>query len=415
MNTDVAIVGAGPYGLSLAAQLVQRGVDHRIFGPPMDSWATQMPADLRLKSDGFASSLCAPVGGWSLGEYCVSQELPYGDFSPRVSLDLFVDYGVAFQREFAPDLDPRMVVGIAPALGGFSLTLEGGEVLTSRRVVLAIGITHFGYVPKEFEGLGENVTHSHGHRNFGQFAGKRVAVVGAGSSATNVAAGLVNAGAHTQLITRRAEVPFQGKPDPDAPPRTRLDRLCNPTTGLGPGMRNKLCQELPDVFRHVPGERRLRAVRGHLGPMSPWWVRDDVEKGAEILTNRTVRAARSDGETVTITTTDAHGTVSDLSVDHVICGTGYWPDLDRVTFLDPTFRQALSRIGTMPELSHGFESSIPGMYFMGISAAGSFGPLLRFVVGAEFAAPRVAAHLSRRTANRRSRPAERAERLRAAA
>ena len=36
--TDVAVIGAGPYGLSLAAHLRARGADIRVFGFPMQSW-----------------------------------------------------------------------------------------------------------------------------------------------------------------------------------------------------------------------------------------------------------------------------------------------------------------------------------------------------------------------------------------
>ena len=50
----------------------------------------------------------------------------------------------------------------------------------------------------------------------------------------------------------------------------------------------------------------------------------------------------------------------------------------------------------MAKLSGGFESSAPGLFFVGPAAANSFGPLMRFMVGAEYVAPRIAPRLARR-------------------
>jgi thioredoxin reductase len=137
--------------------------------------------------------------------------------------------------------------------------------------------------------------------------------------------------------------------------------------------------------------------------MSPWWLRATVMSGADVRTRTTVSDVRVDGNTVVLKTAEANGTVAELSVDHVIAATGYAADIDRLTFIDSTIRGTLRRVGSMPELSHGFESSVPGLYFLGTAAAGSFGPLLRFVAGAPFAAPRVSAHILRRSSRRRLR------------
>src|ERR1700719_1700060 len=110
VDTDVAIVGAGPYGLSMAAHLAAWGVTVRTFGPPMDTWRHHVPADMLLKSDGFATNLCAPFGGWTLAEYCQREGLPYSERNwPRIELERFAGYGMAFQRELVADLDTRMV------------------------------------------------------------------------------------------------------------------------------------------------------------------------------------------------------------------------------------------------------------------------------------------------------------------
>src|SRR5215469_230931 len=93
--TEVVIVGAGPYGLSVAAHLAAAGVSFRIFGKPMSAWADQMPKGMLLKSEGFASSLSDPGAQFALGEYCRQQNLPYEDNGRPVELETFVNYGLA--------------------------------------------------------------------------------------------------------------------------------------------------------------------------------------------------------------------------------------------------------------------------------------------------------------------------------
>ncbi len=395
MDTDVAIVGAGPYGLSTAAHLAARGVKARTFGPPMDTWLHHVPVDMLLKSDGFATNLCAPFGGWTLAEYCQREGLPYSERNwPRVQLERFTEYAMAFQRELVADLDRRMVAHVGLVPGGFSLTLSDDHVLTARRVVLAVGITHFAYIPPELRGLGERVTHSGAHSMFGGFAGKRVAVIGAGASAVEVAAGLVDVGADVHLLARRAEIPFWSAPDPDAPGPRWWQRIRRPSSGMGPGMGNWLCQTFPDWFRRLPPEYRLRIVREHLGPASGWWLRDKVLGEADVRTLTAVRSARAGNDTVVLTTADRSEKAAELEVDHVICGTGYSVDIDQLSFLDTAVRGAIKRVGAGPALSRNFESSVSGLHIIGLAAAGTFGPLMRFVVGAEFAVPRVAAHLA---------------------
>ena len=110
--TNVAIVGAGPYGLSIAAHFRRRGIPYRIFGRPMDSWLSHMPKGMMLKSDGFASSLYDPDSAYTLHRFCTERGIPYADTGIPVSLETFCAYGLAFKDRMVPDLEDKDVVGV---------------------------------------------------------------------------------------------------------------------------------------------------------------------------------------------------------------------------------------------------------------------------------------------------------------
>src|ERR1017187_4008232 len=140
-NCDVAIVGAGPYGLSIAAHLTAMGVNFRIFGNPMEFWLKHMPKGMHLKSEGFASSLADPGSTFTLGAYCREKNLPYADLGLPVPLAQFSSYGLEFQRRLVPEVVPHKVSLLEQSPDGFRITLDNGEGIAARRVVVAVGLT----------------------------------------------------------------------------------------------------------------------------------------------------------------------------------------------------------------------------------------------------------------------------------
>jgi lysine/ornithine N-monooxygenase len=104
---------------------------------------------------------------------------------------------------------------------------------------------------------------------------------------------------------------------------------------------------------------------------------------------------------VSLQFTDNAGTKKTLTADHIIAATGYKSDRSRLTFLDSEILSALRCVEQSPALSSNFESSVRDLYFVGVTAANTFGPMLRFAYGAGFAAPRISKRLAR-TASRNS-------------
>jgi len=391
---NVAIIGAGPYGLSIAAHLKARGVDFRIFGRPMHTWLTQMPKGMRLKSEGFASSLYDPDSTFTLAHYCRQEGIAYEDSGLPVPLETFAAYGLEFQKRFVPELEDELVVSLQRSSSGFQIRLGNGEVVAARKIVVAAGISHFGYIPPILSTLSEDlVTHSSKYGALDHFKGREVVVVGAGASALDLAALLHQAGASVQLVARKPAIRFHDPPKRG--PRPLLERILVPMTGIGPGWKLFFLVHGPQVFRLMPENFRLDALRRILGPAPGWFVKEQVvgkipfNLGVNI-TQATVRNGK-----VALQLTDSAGTQRTLVTDHVIAATGYKVDLRRLTFLNSDIQAGIRTVDQAPILSAMFESSLPGLYFVGTSSAYTFGPLMRFAYGALFTAPRLSRHLAK--------------------
>jgi thioredoxin reductase len=392
-DVDVAIVGSGPYGLSIAAHLAAVGVDHRIFGRPMRAWQSQMPAGMHLKSEGFASNLSDRDGRFTLAAHCTNTGLEYGDYAVPVPLRTFVSYGLAFQQRFAPNLEMNDVVAVGTTPAGFLLRLATGEELRARRIVIAVGVGHFAHMPEFLAKLGPQfASHSSAHADLSTLKGQDVTVIGAGQSALESAALLHENGADVRVVIRGLSVAWN--PDPEPLPRPLARRLRRPMSGLGPGLRPWFYSTRPDVFYHLPLATRVHAVRTVLGPAGAWWLRERVLGRIPLLLGHTVRAAEAKDGRVRLQIANGHERI-DLSSDHVVAGTGYRVDLRRLAFLEAELRSGIRHVAHSPVLSPSFESSVPGLYFVGLAAAHHFGPVMRFVYGAGFTARRLTAALTR--------------------
>jgi thioredoxin reductase len=381
--TTTVIVGAGPYGLSVAAHLRQRGVRFRVFGRAMDSWISHMPSGMLLKSDGFASNISDPNEDYTLGQFCAERGIPYRDRGVPVSRETFASYGLAFQDRKVPELEDKTVVSIDPEGDGFVVGLDTGETFRARQVVLAVGVTHFGYVPEALANLpSEYVSHSAQHSDVARLRGRSVAVIGAGSSALDLAGLMHEAGVDVQLIARKP-LKFHSKSDK---PRPWWDRLRRPPSGLGPGWKSFFFANYPNVFHYLPESLRVEAVRRVLGPSGGAFIREKIEGKVPTVIGYSLDAARVQDGKVRLTLVDASSARREVTVDHVIAATGYKVELQKLKFLSDETRSRVKTVVGSPALSSSFESSIPGLYFVGLAAANSFGPVMRFAFGADFTA-----------------------------
>ena len=389
---DVIVIGAGPYGLSIAAHLQSHGISTGIFGPPMEVWREHMPKGMLLKSDGFASNLSDPASSFTLKHFCQTRGIPYDDTRLPVAVETFIEYALAFQKNLVPQLDTRTVVRVDRGANQFIVELEDGETVTAPRVVLAVGISHFAYVPPCLAGLPpELLTHSSAHNDCSIFPGRRVTVIGGGASAIDLAALMHEAGADVSIVARAPEIEFHDMPGPGA--RTLWQRVRHPSSGLGPGWKSRFYTEAPWMFRYFPERHRLRIVRQHLGPAPGWPMKQRVQGKVPMLLGRNIVSARAANGRVRLSLSSKDGQTKEHEAEHVIAATGYRPDIRRLSFLGKTIQSNVHTVANAPVLSPDFQSSLPGLYFVGIAAANTFGPMMRFAYGSDYTARRLTRHL----------------------
>jgi thioredoxin reductase len=404
-RTEIAIVGAGPYGLSLAAHLRAAGLPFRIIGRVMETWREQMPEGMLLKSDGFASDLSDPQGTFRLHHYCEERQLPYHATCIPVELSTFAGYGAEFQRRMVPEVEDAKLVTLERGDGEFLLTLDTGETFVAHKVVLAVGISHYAHIPAVLDGLPSGSTvgglsHSSQVRQPAKFAGKNVAVVGSGASAIDLSALLHEAGAKVTILSRRNALKFHDRPKDRE--RSLWEKLRRPGSGLGPGWKSRLLTEFPHWFRLLPVRMRLDLLHRLLGPSGGWPMRERVEGKVTVLSGVTLRGAEMREERVLLALSRENGVLEQLEFDHVIAATGYQVDLRRLPFLGEELRRRIRAVEHRPVLSSHFESSVPGLYFVGISSALTFGPMMRFAYGAAYTARRLERHLVQQAGRRMS-------------
>ncbi len=388
-SVDVAIIGTGPYGLSVAAHLRKHGVEHRIFGPPMHAWRSMSPG-MFLKSLGFATSISTPQPHFTLPEYCRSRGLE--DYEP-IEIATFAQYGVWVQQSLVPYVEETTVTDLNRLNGRFVVTLETGETVRACRVVVAVGLTYFENIPALFRTLPRDlISHTAQHGDFSPFAGRDVTVIGAGQSALQAAALLHEHGAQVRIIARDG-VHWGGR-GPREWERSLLDRVRVPISVLGHGRENWVLEHIPMLMHYLPDDRRVPFTRTHLGPGGAWWLRERVEGKFPIHERSAVLSATAGDGKVRLHVREDGSGERDILTDHVIAGTGYEVDVDRIGFMHADLAREVRRIARAPRLSRHFESSVHGLYFIGPASAFSFGPLFRFVAGAAYAAPLVARHLA---------------------
>jgi thioredoxin reductase len=373
---EILIIGAGPFGLSVSAHLRGAGVEHRVVGRPMETWRAHMPVGMNMRSEPYGSDMAAPSGSYDVAAYSRKYGLDYVDRLGPLTMQRFLDYADWYAAELVPEIDDVTVTGVARVDDGFRVTFADAPPMLVRQIVVATGVLPYAVIPDELGGLPSDlVTHTMDHHDLEPFRGRRVAVVGGGQSATETAALLHEAGAHTQMIVRKPALNWL-TPNPEH--ISRLGRVRRPV--------NKLCEgwhcavwNSPAVFRRLPQDMRIDKARTVLGPAGAWWLKDRVEGVVDVLAGHQVRGAEAAGSGVRLRLEGPRE--SSVEVDHVVAGTGFKVDVTKLPFLPQELSASVATLNGYPVVSRAGESTVPGLYFVGAPAAVSLGPSVRFIAG----------------------------------
>ena len=383
-STDVAVIGAGPYGLAATAFLRHQGTATHTFGEVMGSWRHQMPRGMILRSKERASSIAHPVPGHTITSWARAHDIPLDNPASR---DHFLAYGDWIAERIVPDLDQRRVEQVVREGSGFSVHLDDGDRLHAERVVMAVGLLNMERSVPELANLPEgSVSHVAHHEDLSPFVGKRVLVLGLGQSALENAAILADLGVDVS-VTARAKAPHWLGPHRAGTPTFR-QKWRVPPTDVG-GRATGWIAAAPETYRRLPARAQLEVRKRCLFPAGSHNLRVRLENVPFHLGSG-IRAAEFTGGEIVVTLQDG----STLKADHIMAGSGYDYDVARYDLLDKELLGEVELLDGFPKLGKGFESSARGLHFLGAPAVRSFGPVNRFVTGTWYAGPEIARRIA---------------------
>jgi len=366
-ETNLLIIGAGPFGLAVASNSQHLGIDHLIVGKPMEFWKTNMPDGMFLRS---ASDWhLDPQDVDTIEHFLQTQDLTPADVEP-LSRELYLKYVQWFQKQKHLEMIPKYVKQldyIENEAGQFQATLEDGHIIIAKQIVMAIGFKYFKNTPKDLvERLpAGRFSHTCDHVEFKNLKDKRCLIIGGRQSAFEWTALINEAGAKAIHVVHRH----------DSPTFTEADwSWVNPIVDAmidNPGWFRNLTKEEKDSNNHrLWAEGRLK--------VEPWLESRVTKETVKLWQNTQVISCDElpDGS---LAVSLENG--ENLIVDHIILATGYKVNMSQVPFLKSgNILQKLKTLNGFPVLDKNFQTNIPGFFVTSMAAAQDFGPFFGFTI-----------------------------------
>jgi FAD-dependent urate hydroxylase len=372
------VVGAGPYGVAVAARAIERGVDTVVVGHPMGFWTDHMPEGMFLRS-GTDWHLDAS-GTDTFAAFIEDRGLSRADIDP-VPIAVFREYAAWFQTQKHVSVRDRLVSRLERNDDAFVATLDDGSEIAADVVVAAPGVASFRQLPEWATQLPDGGgVHTCDLVRFQELAGARVLIVGGRQSAYEWAALLGEHGAERVDIVHRHGVPRFARVS-----WKFVDPYLDATTTRPGWWRSLSASEQGDVAQKFWEVGRLTLE---------WWLKPRLADP---------RIRSWPGTHVVETAADDRGPVSAtlssgdrLTFDRVVFATGYKADIARVPYLNG-LSDRLEVADGFPVLDEAFQSSIAGLYITGFASTRDFGPFFGFTKGCPAAATLIVDDLLRRT------------------
>jgi FAD-dependent urate hydroxylase len=366
-DTQLLVIGAGPYALSTAALARERGIGTLVVGQPMGFWKQNMPEDMLLRS-GPDWHLDA-AGIHTLEAHLKQRELRTQDIDP-LPIGVFLDYANWFTNAKGIDVREQWVTRLTKPDGRFEATLEGGDRIIADVVVAVPGVRRYANVPDWASSVAHGrADHTCELVRFEEMAGARVLIVGGRQSAYEWAALIREHGAARIDIVHRHDVP-------------RFERVS--WRFVDPHVERTLA--VPGYWRNLPTEERAAIERRfwEVGRLTlEYWLTPRLQwegihrwPGTEV-----VEITPGDDAPLRVRLSNS----TRLAVDRIVFASGFRVDLTKVPYLSGVLAQVELSNG-FPVLDEAFQTSLDGLYVTGFSATQDFGPFFGFVKGCPAAA-----------------------------
>lgn len=365
MKTDLLIIGAGPFGLAIAAQAAHDGIEHLIIGKPMGFWRENMPKGMFLRSA--CDWHLDPLNEHTIEAFLKTQAKTPKDVEP-LSLDFYLSYAEWFRQQ--KNINPLLLyieqLDSADTSDGFVARTDSGETVRAKRVVLAPGFKHFAHAPDDLIAKLPQGRYQHTSTfvDFTNANHQRYLIIGGRQSAYEWAALLLEAGAKAVHLSHRHPTPAF-----DVADWSWVNELVD-NMAHDPSWFRRLSQtEKDEVIQRMWAEGRLK--------LEPWlaprlnderlklWPQTQLISCTE-TNDGALAATLSNGETI--------------AVDRVILATGYKVDITRLPILSPNLKTKLATRNGFPALDDHFETSIPGLFITSMPAMQDFGPFFGFTI-----------------------------------
>lgn len=363
MKTDVLIIGAGPFGLAVAAQAAHDRIEHLIIGKPMEFWRANMPKGMFLRSE--CNWHLDPLEVHTIEEFLRTQGKTPHDVEP-LSLDFYLTYADWFQQQKRIDPLPVFIQRLDRS-DHFEATTLDGKVINAQKVVLAPGFRHFANIPADLKAKLPHgrFQHTVEYVDFSEARDKRYLIIGGRQSAFEWAALLLEAGAAAIHLSHR-----HASPAFDVADWSWVDRLVD-HMATNPSWFRQLSQTEKEAVNHkLWAEGRLK--------LEPW-LEPRLNDARVKLWPHTELASCSENQNGELEVTLTGG--ANVIVDSIILATGYRVDITRLPYLAAgNLLQRLETRNNFPVLDDHFETSVPGLFITSMPATQDFGPFFGFTV-----------------------------------
>jgi thioredoxin reductase len=364
-RTDLLVIGAGPYAYAAAAYARDRGIATTVVGQPMSFWRERMPEDMFLRSgtDWYLDANREDT----FEAFFEDRGLDPAEHDP-IPISVFLDHTDWFAERKGITADQRLVADLTKPNGTFVAEMVDGSVVEAEKVLAAPGVGYFAQLPDWHTRVPEeHRSHTVDRVTFDDLAGARVAVIGGRQSAYEWAALLCDHGAARVDVVHRHPAPAFDKVS-----WKFVDAYVDQTLAQRGWWRGLAAEERTGIAQEFWQVGRLTLEHWLVPRLRPDVVHTHADCAVvDVAGEGPVTLTLSDGEAI--------------EVDHVVFASGYKPDVARVPYLAGVVDRVSATDG-FPDLSEGFETSLPGLYAVGFLATRDFGPFYGFTKGCPSAA-----------------------------